>query len=75
MDLFEDIKTKLGCNYISDICSGNYIEIAKKVVANADLKQYSAHDLADMAEYLYGYDKSFADKEEAIRFLCEKESY
>ena len=55
MDLFETVRDKLGCEYISDMRSCRaLLNDAKKVVASLDLEAYTARELADMAEYLYG---------------------
>ena len=54
-DLFETVRDKLGCEYISDMRSCRaLLADAKKVVASLDLEAYTARELADMAEYLYG---------------------
>lgn len=42
---------------------------AKKVVSTLDLEAYTARELADMAEYLYGKKMYGADKEVIISFL------
>lgn len=42
---------------------------AKKVVASLDLEAYTARELADMAEYLYGKKMYGADKDVIISFL------
>lgn len=55
MDLFETVRDKLGCEYISDMRSCRaLLNDAKKVVASFDLEAYTARELADMVEYLYG---------------------
>ena len=54
MDLFEDIRAMLGCEYISDIVSSIYIDRARKLMETIDLTKYSERDIADMEEYLYG---------------------
>lgn len=42
---------------------------AKKVVASLDLEAYTAWELADMAEYLYGKKMYGAEKDIIISFL------
>lgn len=42
---------------------------AKKVVVSLDLEAYTARELADMAEYLYGKKMYGADKDVIISFL------
>lgn len=70
MDLFETVRDKLGCEYISDMCSCRaLLADAKKVVASLDLEAYTARELADMAEYLYGKKMYGADKDVIISFL------
>ena len=41
----------------------------RKVVASFDLEAYTARELADMAEYLYGKKMYGADKDVIISFL------
>lgn len=61
---------KLGCEYISDMRSCRaLLTDAKKVVSTLDLEAYTARELADMAEYLYGKKMYGADKEVIISFL------
>lgn len=63
MDLFETVRDKLGCEYISDMRSCRaLLTDAKKVVASLDLEAYTARELADMAEYLYGKKMYGAEK-------------
>ena len=70
MDLFETVHDKLGCEYISDMRSCRaLLTDAKKVVSTLDLEAYTARELADMAEYLYGKKMYGADKEVIISFL------
>lgn len=68
MDLFETVRDKLGCEYISDMRSCRaFLTDAKKVVASLDLEAYTARELADMAEYLYGK-KMYGAEKDIIRF-------
>lgn len=70
MDLFETVHDKLGREYISDMRSCRaLLTDAKKVVSTLDLEAYTARELADMAEYLYGKKMYGADKEVIISFL------
>lgn len=67
MDLFETVRDKLGCEYISDMRSCRaLLNDAKKVVA---MEAYTARELADMVEYLYGKKMYGAEKEVIISFL------
>lgn len=70
MDLFETVRDKLGCEYISDMRSCRaLLADAKKVVVSLDLEAYTAWELADMAEYLYGKKMYGAEKDIIIFFL------
>ena len=69
MVLFEKIKDLLGCEYISDIRNDRLRNTTKKIIAKIDLSSYSALELADMAEYLYGVDMYESDKDTVINFL------
>lgn len=69
MDLFEKIKDLLGCEYISDIRNDRLRNTTKNIIAEIDLSSYSALELADMAEYLYGVDMYGSDKDTVINFL------
>lgn len=70
MDLFETVRDQLGCEYISDMRSCRaLLNDAKKVVASLDLEAYTAWELADMAEYLYGKKMYGAEKDIIISFL------
>lgn len=70
MDLFETVRDQLGCEYISDMRSCRaLLNDAKKVVASLDLEAYTAWELADMAEYLYGKKMYGAEKDIIIFFL------
>ena len=49
MDLFETVRDKLGCEYISDMRSCRaLLADAKKVVVSLDLEAYTARELANM---------------------------
>ena len=70
MDLFEDVRDRLGCAYISDMRSSKaLLEKARLIVAVSDLAAYPARELADMAEYLYGKKMYGAEKDAVISFL------
>ena len=70
MDLFEIVRNKLGCEYISDMRSSQSMrKKAKKIVAQLDLEPYTSHELADMVEYLYGKRVYEAEKVTLISFL------
>ena len=65
MELFENVREILGCEYISDLNAANLL----KTTRNMDLTPYNAYELADMAEYLYGKKMHNADKDTLITFL------
>lgn len=74
MDLFELLKYKLECDYISDMRYGNINEKAKYLMKSIDFKSYSTFVLSDMAEYLYKSRQIFNDAEEARIFFVGKGS-
>ena len=52
MDLFETVRDKLGCEYISDMRSCRaLLADAKKVVVSLDLEAYTARELAYFLAY------------------------
>lgn len=69
MDLFEEIREALGCEYISDIRIGTALRDARRIVAQKDLTAYSVRELADISEYLYGKEMYEAEKSDIITFL------
>ena len=70
LDLFETLRERLGCEYISDLASTPYCACAKRLLATLPLEEYPCGMLMDMAEYLYGIRQNFADAEEAYAFFC-----
>lgn len=71
MDLFETVRDKLGCEYISDMRSCRaLLADAKKVVASLDLEAYTARELADMA---VSVKSNSVQKTPALRILSEPE--
>ncbi len=68
-DIFETIKTKLKCQYISDIRNLLYIDKAKEMMRNLNLEKYPLYQLSDMASYLYSEKISFENFQEAIDFF------
>lgn len=65
MELFENVREILECEYISDLNAANLL----KTTRNMDLTPYNAYELADMAEYLYGKRMYGANKDTVIAFL------
>ena len=68
-DLFEDLKAKLGCEYISDLRYDPWIKQARKEIIKLDLSKYSLFELADAAEYLYFEKRSFDNVEDAEKYF------
>ncbi len=69
VDLFEDIYNMLMCEYLSDIRLPPYQLYAKTILADMDLQPYPLQQLTDMAQYIYGCQDSFPDKEMAAAFF------
>ena len=67
LDLFEDLKNAVGCEYISHLRLIKYKRKAKKALKKIDLNMYSTYQLTDMADYIYG--KKTCDREAAISVL------
>ncbi len=71
-DLFEEIKTAVCAEYISDIRTPRYRDGARKIMRVIDLSDYPISQLEDMSEYLYGEKQSFADVESAKAYFRAK---
>ncbi len=69
MDLFEDLKNRLGCQYISDLKYGAANNMAKKLMTEINLEKYTPFVLSDMANYLYDYNGKFETINEAREFF------
>ena len=52
MDLFEEIRETLGCDYIYDIRMAR-LQDARRVIARKNLTDCPARELADISYYLY----------------------
>lgn len=52
MDLFEYIRTLLGCEYISDIRLPENRTLARRTFSEMNLSGYSQREIDDMKEYL-----------------------
>lgn len=52
MDLFEYIRTLLGCEYISDIRLPENRTLARRTFSEMNLSGYSQREINDMKEYL-----------------------
>ncbi|MCQ4794162.1 hypothetical protein NE604_00690 [Anaerofustis stercorihominis] len=68
-DLFELLRELCGCEYISDLKNAPYLSKAKSLMQTISLEPFSLFQLSDMAEYLYGRNPSFADRQEAADFF------
>lgn len=68
-DIFEDLKTKVGCEYISDLKTEFFRERAKALVAALELEAYPLHTLSDMAGYLYDVEIVFSSAGQARSFF------
>lgn len=71
MDIFEKLRTRVGCEYISDLRFCPYLEIAKKEVKNLNLSEFSEKELKDLVNYLYPEDISCCSRSELIAYLSE----
>jgi len=67
MDIFEKLKSILGCNYISDLRFDPYCDKAKELIKTLDIENCSFAELNDVANYLYG--KQFDTKDAVLCFL------
>ena len=74
MDLFEELKSRIGCQYISDLRFGTYNELAKSIMRKINVDDYSLSELNDMAEYLYQKTVNFETFEEATKFFSNYET-
>lgn len=50
MDLFELLKNKIGCDYISDLKQGNNREMAIRILNNSNYKNHYQYN--DICNYL-----------------------
>lgn len=68
-NLFEVLREKVGCNYISDMKYDPYKEIARKTLSAMNLSDYSLNVLNDACQYFYNKESEFLSKKEAIDYL------
>lgn len=62
MDIFDELKEKIGCRYISDMCYDEAANnMAKMYFGQMDITKYSEKEIKDLREYLYG-DTIYAKK-------------
>ncbi len=69
-DLFEDIRTMLGLDYVSDIRFEPNTRRAIAALQMADLSRYSLAELSDMAQYVGGSEAHFADHAGAAAYFA-----
>ncbi len=72
-DLFEDVKSKVGCLNISDLLRGQYRSEAIRTMRKHEVTAYPLSSLEDMADYLFDEKVYFADHEEAHRYFVAHE--
>ena len=68
-DIFEDLKEKLGCENVSDLCYGEKQIWAKEKICKMDLSEYKLSDLEDVADYIYNQKEKFISVEQAKEFF------
>ena len=74
MDLFEELKNEIGCEYISDLRFGANNQLAKAIMRNINVNDYTLAELNDMAEYLYQKSVKFESLKEAANFFSNNET-
>ncbi len=70
LDLFEDIRSVLGLDYVSDIRFAPNTKRTISALKMADLCKYPLSQLSDMANYIAGHSEPFADYESASAFFA-----
>ena len=68
MDVFETLKSLVGCEYISDLRFEPYCSRAKVLMKRMILENCSLAELSDLACYIYGR-SNFESKAAVIHFL------
>lgn len=74
MDLFEYLRSEIGCTYISDMHSGEANHLAKQLIKEIAFEKYTPAQLSDAASYLCGKDIKFNTIEDARNFFCSDSS-
>ena len=67
MDVFEKLKSAVGCDYISDLSFEPHRTKAKALLKAMGIEKCSITELNDLADYFYG--KHFDSADAAIGFL------
>lgn len=73
-DLFETLKDKLGCEYISDLRYEPYNSAVKNYIFTLCLEEHSLHVLTDAARYLFDANVNFTNTEQARAFFAAVQS-
>lgn len=73
MDLFETMRVLVGADFISDLWTTPYRELAREEICQMDLQTVELQDLRDMAGYLYGEKVAFQSTSEAETFFAGRE--
>jgi hypothetical protein len=74
MDVFEQLKEIIGCDYISDLKIWPYNKKAKKKVNILPLNECTLFELNDLANYIYGNVRPFENREQALIFFRVRKS-
>lgn len=67
-DIFETLKTTLGCEYISDMKFEPYRTKAKESLKSMELSALSLSELKDLVRYLYEK-TDFKSKDDILQYL------
>ena len=68
-NLFEDLKEKVGCDYISDPKYGTNPSSAARCVSLLQRDEYDLPQWNDLAEYLFSEKKQFTSTLEAVSYF------
>lgn len=68
-DLFDKLKSAVGCEYVSDLHFGKHNCKARTVMKNTNIAAYPLSVLSDAAWYIFGIKIEFASHAEAIKFF------
>ena len=69
MDIFEELRKKLGCMYISDMRYAPYRRQALGTVSLLDLGKYPVEQLSDLSEYLTDKKIHFETTKQAVEYF------
>lgn len=71
-DLFEDMRTAIGCSFISDLRFEPNLTCARKTMAHMEPGRYPLSQLKDMLSYLYGEKSELHSVQEAHELFQRK---